>query len=772
MNSATFDITPSINDGIGYFEKKQEKFTISDYANALYPITSRAYQGRCAYKNRGGQTGWASGPLTAARVHEHFSGYTGCGVGFITPGESTTRLALFDLDSHKGETSFADMTELANRLCTRLEVIGLHPVTFRSSGGSGVHIWMLWDTPQDAHSVRHALEGVLTAEGLRDGAGSGVAGGEVEIFPKQDEVLLERCGNMVVLPLWSKSELLIDEFGFGLGLEPVGREALIGMTWPMSDPVPHVVNTTVERVQGEYAAPDSLDKIERALVAIPNDTGGGTNGATDYDEWLRLGFATHEASAGSEEGFNLFNDWTNQNPGNAGRRKARQLWDQSKRDGVTRGTLYATASKFNPDWDAPTPDGFDDVSEGNIGTPNHVEQLPAFRRDKKGEILATKNNVMMALLRPDICGFNLGYDKFQAEVMVIEDGAEGWRSLKDTDYTKICLRLESGGVQNINKELIRDAIAHVSELNAFDSAQRWLNSLHWDGISRIERSLSVYFGAADTPYTRAVGLYLWTGLAGRTTEPGVKCDMVPVAVGEQGMRKSSAVAAIVPDAAFYIAIDLGGKDDELARLMRGKMVVELDELKGLGTRDSEHIKSLISRRFEEWIPKYREMNTRYFRRSFFFGTSNKDDFLADETGNRRWLPFRCGMCDPDAIARDRDQLWAEAREQFNTHGVLHRDAELLAKAEHESFVESDEWDTAVRHWLHAPDFLTGKKPYTRGFLTSRDVLKEAFQIGDAQQTRQHMLRMKKVLIRLGYTYENKRTEQGRQRGFVHPSLFQ
>lgn len=237
------------------------------------------------------------------------------------------------------------------------------------------------------------------------------------------------------------------------------------------------------------------------------------------------------------------------------------------------------------------------------------------------------------------------------------------------------------------------------------------------------------------------------------------------------MRKSTAVAALVPDDDFYIAIDLGGKDDDLARLMRGKLIIELDELKGLGTRDSEHIKSFISRTYEEWIPKFREMNTRYRRRSVFFGTSNKDDFLADETGNRRWLPFKCGVCDPESISRDRDQLWAEARELFKTDGVLHRDAELLAKAEHELFVETDEWDTAVKEWLHLPDLLTGRTPYGREYLISRDVLKEVFQINDAHQTRAHIQRVKKVLIRLGYTYENKRINHVRQRGFVPPSLF-
>jgi hypothetical protein len=210
----------------------EQVFSVADYRQALDAITTRARQDRCAYKNRNGQTGWADGSLNHTRINEHLTGQTGCGVGFITPGQSTTRLALFDLDSHKGATSFAEMTATADRLCARLESIGLRPVVFRSSGGAGLHLWLLWDAPQDAYSVRQALQGVLTAEDLTDGAGAGIAGGQVEVFPKQNALTADQNGNMVVLPLWGKSEMLIDEFG--IGLEPAGRAAVVGFEWPLT----------------------------------------------------------------------------------------------------------------------------------------------------------------------------------------------------------------------------------------------------------------------------------------------------------------------------------------------------------------------------------------------------------------------------------------------------------------------------------------------------------------------------------------------------------
>lgn len=356
--------------GITNATDKQVVFSIGDYREALQPLTDRAWKGRCAYKNKKGETGWTDGPLTGARVSEHLAGHMGCGVGFIAPGESTTRLALFDLDAHSGETSFSEMMATANRLCARLEAIGLPPTVFRSSGGSGIHIWILWDSYQDSHSVRHALQGVLSAEGLTPGAG-GVADKQVEIFPKQAEVEPGRCGNMAILPLWNKSELLIDELGLRLELTPAGKGAVIGMTWPMSEPVPYVVNPAPERVPGELATPDPLDKIKRALAAVGPLAAelSTTSSATNYDTWLKMLFSTHEASAGEEDGFDLFKEWEDKNPANAGRRNARVEWDrcQADREGkrVTRGTLYAMASECDPEWDAPTPDGFDDVPTEN-----------------------------------------------------------------------------------------------------------------------------------------------------------------------------------------------------------------------------------------------------------------------------------------------------------------------------------------------------------------------------------------------------------------------
>lgn len=127
--------------------------------------------------------------------------------------------------------------------------------------------------------------------------------------------------------------------------------------------------------------------------------------------------------------------------------------------------------------------------------------------------------------------------------------------------------------------------------------------------------------------------------------------------------------ALSPDPAFFTEISFAEKDDDLARKMRGRLVAEIGELRGLNTKELESIKAFVTRTHENWIPKYREFATQFPRRLVFVGTTNEDEFLADKTGNRRWLPVEVSKVDVKAIKRDLLLLWAEAREVFQRLGV-------------------------------------------------------------------------------------------------------
>lgn len=385
--------------------------------------------------------------------------------------------------------------------------------------------------------------------------------------------------------------------------------------------------------------------------------------------------------------------------------------------------------------------------------------LPKFKRNEKtGEIHATVDNVTMAVRRPDVCGIEIRFDTFRDEIMYSKPGTEQWQQFRDPDYVRLRIALERGRFAPVGRELIRDVVQLVAAENVFDSAQLWLNRLQWDGVARIGNFLGDYFSAEDSAYTRAVSVYIWTALAGRVLVPGIKADMAPILVGEQGRGKSSAVAAMAPAADFFAEISFSEKDEDLSRKMRGCLIAEIGELRGLHTKELEAIKSFITRTHETWIPKYREFSVQVPRRLLFIGTTNKDEFLADETGNRRWLPVKVNQVFVDRIKADRLQLWAEARELFNASGLQYKDAERLAEAVHGDHVINDSWSDVIDNWLDKPDDLTGEIPRARKFLRVTDVLVEALGFTERNITRKEETRMATTLRTLGYTRKKLRVE--------------
>jgi hypothetical protein len=388
------------------------------------------------------------------------------------------------------------------------------------------------------------------------------------------------------------------------------------------------------------------------------------------------------------------------------------------------------------------------------------------RNDKTGEILVTMDNMVKGIGDAIECGMSIAYDSFRDEIVLSTDGEKNWEPFRDADYVRLRIALERVGFKPPGREITRDAVLLVAEKKRFDSAQLWLDQLTWDGVPRVETFFSTYFRTEDTEYTRSVGRYLWTALAGRVVEPGVKADMVPVAVGDQGTGKSSGVAAIVPDPMFFAEVSFGEKEDDLSRKMRGRLVAELGELRGLHTKELESIKAWVTKRFEDWTPKFREFNTTFPRRLVFFGTTNKQEFLADETGNRRWLPVKVGQVDVQAIERDRLQLWAEGRELFLTLGVDYQSAELLGAEVHGDHMMHDSWETVVREWLDEPDPLTNETLRSRNFLPTHEILVNALKFEPRLIKRFDEMRICNVMRALGYRKGRKMVSGQREWGFL------
>lgn len=793
-------------------------------ARALDPIVRRVRTDVTAIKVRHGSR-WTTQALNENTLAMHLNGGPARGVCPIKAGESVTMLAVLDLDSHRGETPWDEMLAHTLRVCQALADHDAAPIVWRSSGGRGVHIMLLWEHPQDAYSVRMYLRAVLATVGLEDGA-TGVARGTVEVFPRQDSVEIGGFGNQFILPLAGESlPILIDT---DLGVATLGaREDVLTMAWPMSAPVP-----VLERpapVRTSTTEPADLARLRSALMAIPNSG----EDAPDYFRWRDLAFAVYDATGGSDEGRELFIEFSERNEKFDLKFFNDRVWpyiksgDKKGGRAITAATIFKMASDAG--WvEKPTADGFEELETpttrgtlvepqmsaaravevyglaeryrqaqesfddglDDLGLPLDPENsageapaasaavpgglaavdtdgLPPFTREKGGKIEATVGNLLMALRRPDLTGMQVAIDNFRDELMVTPHGADNWRAFGDADYVWLREWMEMGfnGFKPIPKELIKDTVWAVADANRFDSAQLWLEGLQHDGVPRCEMLLHKFFGCEDTAYSRAASLYLCTAMAGRVMDPGCKADMVVILVGGQGLGKSTGIAALAPSPEFFTEISFSEDDDDLARKMRGKLIAEIGELRGLHTKELEAIKAFISRTHEHWIPKFKEFSTQFPRRLVFIGSTNKDQFLADDTGNRRWAPIRVGVVDVQGVREASLQVWAEARDIWRRTGVQWQALQTLAEAEHAQYEMGDEWETTVARWIDSEDF-DGNAVRERAYLTTAEVLKEALGFDQKAVKKGDTMRAAAVLKRLGYERRKVRINEKTEWAYV------
>lgn len=257
------------------------------------------------------------------------------------------------------------------------------------------------------------------------------------------------------------------------------------------------------------------------------------------------------------------------------------------------------------------------------------------------------------------------YDLFKEELLVQTGSATVWRPVNDNIVTNLRESIQRAYGLKYSAADVSASLHSAGDYFKFDSAHAWLQQQQHDGVLRIASFASHILGAQDTEYSRALSYYLWVALAARTLEPGVKADMAPILVSpKQGTGKSSLVRALAPFDEWYGEFDLATRDEDGSRLLRGKCVIELPELKGLASRDAESIKGWLTKQVEEWVPKYKEFAIKYPRRCIFVGTDNRQRFLSDPSGNRRFLPLRVAVTQQfinwPAMQAEINQYWAEA----------------------------------------------------------------------------------------------------------------
>ena len=226
-----------------------------------------------------------------------------------------------------------------------------------------------------------------------------------------------------------------------------------------------------------------------------------------------------------------------------------------------------------------------------------------------------------------------------------------------------CHRMAAAPRRPCPASISGQAVETVARDRLFHPVREYLDALRWDTSPRLDGWLRRYLGAADKPYTRAVGPRFLISAVARIYRPGCKADCVLILEGPQGGRKSSALKSLAEPWFADRLSDLGSKD--AAMETRGVWIIEVAELDSMTRAEVSTIKAFMSRTHDRFRPPYGKRLVDLARQCVFAGSINPEGgYLKDATGGRRFWPVACGTIDLDALKNDRSQLWAEARERF------------------------------------------------------------------------------------------------------------
>ena len=213
-----------------------------------------------------------------------------------------------------------------------------------------------------------------------------------------------------------------------------------------------------------------------------------------------------------------------------------------------------------------------------------------------------------------------------------------------------------------------DALKNVSMRNKFHPVRELLDSLTWDGKEHIRGLLPEYLGAEDSDYTYQV-MRLWMlGAVSRVYKPGSKFDYTMILQGSQGIGKSTFLKQLAMDDSWFNDSLDSLDSDKAVQSLTGSWIIELAELKSLARTAGgvERVKRFLTATQDKYRIPYERRADTFYRQCVFAGTTNKDDFLQDETGNRRFLIVQTGVKKPSKslfvpeIMDTIKQAWAEA----------------------------------------------------------------------------------------------------------------
>jgi len=393
--------------------------------------------------------------------------------------------------------------------------------------------------------------------------------------------------------------------------------------------------------------------------------------------------------------------------------------------------------------------------------------------DDKGKKHPTLNNAQITLLYHEEWRGVLGFDeRLVAPIYLREPPFRGnfaggdftarkypSRVLPD-DLGRVELWLSTVERLAMKEDVVKKALRLAAMQNHVNPVRDYLARVHdiWDGMPRIDNWLADYAGAARSTENALYGSKWLISACARTMQPGCKVDTILVLQGDQGFKKSTLFAALLPDRSWFID-QLGDihKRADAALSLAGKWIIEISDGAAFKGRDVDLMKSFITSQTDWFRAPYAQAFEEHPRRSVFGMSANPKELFDDPTGARRFWVVEVGRTSagPHSVELSaiRDQLWGEAVYRYlaGEPWWLTPEQEVVARERQAISTSTDAWVDQIDIWLSAQAPVNvPTRDGRRVVVRIQDVLVGALRLETKDHTLPTQKRVRTALDKLGY----------------------
>ena len=283
-----------------------------------------------------------------------------------------------------------------------------------------------------------------------------------------------------------------------------------------------------------------------------------------------------------------------------------------------------------------------------------------------------ENLVQFGRLRHDLISNKVQINDGMSRADALNDGMmnAGWRDITTSDINDIvCDCSAESGLSIAAKEVLAVLQSHrIPDVHPL--REYVLNCPAWvegqpDVLSWLAQRVTVAGGEAEQELWRKCFIKWFVAMVASWLKDEVVNQQVLVLIGRQGIFKTTWLEHLLPPELRAYGCKMANstqlnKDERLRIAEYG--LIALDEIDAMGTKELNVMKSVITASDVSERAAYGYTKERRIRLASFCASGNKQEFLTDLTGNRRWLPFQVeAIANPFYITLPYEAIYAQAR---------------------------------------------------------------------------------------------------------------